>query len=332
MIYNTFTFIFTWSLFLLFTSAAAPVKDTLYYDLLGVDPKSDVALIRFRCVNFPLPDSNRFVWKKEDALRLHQIVRDVCQILLDIDSRREYDREGPTLHFTVNEFSQVYIDELIIQMLSYDDRSDCAKGLVGTPFLELCIAHANNEIGRFFEGLRILQGSIYASYIHNHPNPPPVTVKFSLYLEKFFGSNPPYKPRWNSLDDLKSFLDQIIRVYGPYLDASSHRDPTIFDRLKVMRRQLEEPTRFMTAFSNGLSRSSVNMLFRTDPLGSLRTYLTSDHPVFKPNRVNTNVGGEVQPMDEEEERIRMHDAKRKLAYAKLQENYNNNQQRKRQKK
>ena len=224
-------------------------------------------------------------------------------------------------------------------MLSYDNRSDCDQGLVGTPFQELCIAHVNNEIGRFFEGLRHLQKSIYASYIHHHPNPPPVTVVFSLVPENFLLAYPPYNPQWDSLDDFLKFLDKIILFLGQFLNAP-HPDPTVFDRLKIMHRQLNNPRRFMAAFSKELSPESCYMLFRSDPLGSLRTYLPPDHPVFKPisPRFNTNAGEEVQLMDEQEKRIRMHDAKRKLAYSQMQDNYNNNQEqfeqesRKRQKK
>ena len=168
---STISVIFTWSLFAVFASAVAPVKDTLYYDLLGVNPYCVVTCIQHRCEYFPLPDSLWFVYQKEEALRLHQIKEEVCQILLDNDSRREYDREGPKLNFTINEFSQIIIFERFLQMLSKNLKSQCYRGVFMPPPEELCIAHVNNEIGRFFEGLRLLQKSIYASYIHHHPNP-----------------------------------------------------------------------------------------------------------------------------------------------------------------
>ena len=327
MISNTISFIFTWTLFVLFTSAAVTVKDTLYYDLLVVNPYCVVTYIRRKCENFPLPNLNKFVYQKEEALRLHQIKQEVCQILLDGDSRREYDLEGPKLNFNVNEFSQLYNNERILQILSYNDTSECYFGLDGTPFVKICVAHVDNEIGNFFESLRSLQKSKSASYIYHLPNPPPLTVKFSTNSSPFLAAYPPYNPQWDSFDEFLKFLDKIILFCGPYLDAP-HPDYTIFDRLKVMRRQLNNPREFMAAFSKELSPESFYMLFRTDPLGSLRTYLPPDHPVFNPipSRVNTNVGGEVQPMNEEEERIRMHDAKRKLAYAQMQEDYNNNQE------
>ena len=325
MISNTISLIFTWSLFVVFITSA-PVKDTLFYDLLGVAPDSDATYIRRKCENFPLPNSKKFVYQKEEALRLHQIKEEVCQILLDGRRRREYDLEGPELNFTVNEFSQITIFERILQILSYNYSSNCYQGIFGASLEEICVAHVHNEIGSFFEGLRSLQDSLFASYIHHLPNPPPITVEFSNNFMRFFLAYPPYNPQWDSFDDFLKFLDKIILFCGRFLNAP-HPDYTIFDRLKIMRRQLNNPRSFLTSFSKELSPESCYMLFRSDPLESFRTYLPPDHPVFTPipPRVNTNVGGEVQPMDEEEERIRMHDAKRKLAYAQMQENYNQEQ-------
>lgn len=326
------TFIICFLSLLSATISASLFNNTLYYDLLELHSKVSEQKIREKCDLLDLVIFPGFAkWQVEEGNRLLGIFQNVCQTLLNPALRETYDREGSDETFTVFEFGRYLLDEFYMNLFTGNN----FVNVYPLPFIKN--AHEQDKIGDFFEGLRKLYNTEFASYIRQHPQPPVQPMKSFSMIFGVWNIPEMYYPKVNpnlDLQEFLQFLDDIIQKYGPYIEARLPiNNPgrfTAYHRLVILRRQLNDPQRFMVAFAKELSPECFAMLFRADPFKSLKTWLTPDHAVLRSIRpVNTNTGiegaVEAQPMDEEHERTMIHDAKRKQAYALLQENYDRQQ-------
>lgn len=281
--------------------SAANVTSTLYYDLLGVKYDATNEDIRSKCTSLLqyVWVEKFFEWTNHDARRLCGIVQNVCNILTAPQQRLEYDENGPSISFTIFEFVRIMADEHLISTLASEQDDECCC-LTTDVYILMENAHIKNEIGIFFDCLRKLQASRFASYINSHPEPPPTQIKSvsAIFQISNLLKHYPLPDSELSLKEFIRFLDGIIRKYGPYIEARD-RKYTVYDRIVSLRRHLNDPIKFMTTFADELSPECYYMLYRADPFEATKDLLTPSHPVLKPVTAMSTEISEIQDLNDE---------------------------------
>lgn len=156
-------------------AAATAVKDTVFYDLIGVRPTASQFVL-----NAFLEDqqhlynpSNYGHVLSTEVQRLGQIIQHVGEILLDPSKRQLYDQEGPPFPVALFEFSSIFIDDVIIRTLQRDFTSNefhdqTSSDAITSTLKVLYYSHIKGHIGLFLDALRQLQQSPFASLLCNN--------------------------------------------------------------------------------------------------------------------------------------------------------------------
>lgn len=233
---------------------SATLVDTSYYDLLQISHDATnqqiyAAYVKIR--NEYNPDW--YMIHREEAVRLHHIIRHVARILLNPRSRQYYDKK---------DFHQFHLDvSLIIVLKASLDPSLAAKNLLTPAFsldlgkhpLEyvLCIlkdAHRQNNVGWFIEVLRYLQATAILS----------PSISFDQRNSFDF-------------DQFRGFLQSIEKRFRPVIPKEDKKY-TVLDRIFDISANLGR-TDFLIINARQFSPETIYLLLCREPLAMTSKFL-----------------------------------------------------------
>lgn len=289
--------------------ASAGVKDTTFYDLLGVNPQASLETLRDKFV-YHSDQFNLHVFSNhaEEAKRLREIVRKVYFTLRDPHSRKDYDENGPPFHVDLKEFSLFFLDFMMIGTLQtspngfYIVNWDRYFENVGfktqvapltqeeitfLDFLDIIKGvHVRRDVEWFIEALLYLMRHPISSLIHPPARSDSPSLKKIYYLQDF-DEFPSSEPAIVNLETFKSFLGSLIRRYARFIPQIEGQY-TIYDRIVNLEKYLGKSS-FMLLLAKRLPKSTLCMLSVNNPFELFRAFCNFINPDLAVLNISTNV-------------------------------------------
>ena len=250
---------------LIYCAAAAPagVKDTVFYDLLMVQPNATQFEIQvaFGSLSNQYHPQLYCPTLTKEAGRLLKLIQKVGAVLLNPNERQKYDQEGPSFPIDLDEFYQLPLDFGVIRKLMLDTRSNrnvnlptqarrlpiTANTKLATILNILSVSHSLDYFGWFIEALVALQ-------------------EVGIVPNADFSN--PY-----DLNSFQDFLIAFVRRYQPHI-PQDNANYTVFDRIVNLVTDLKRVD-LLKIFAEQLSYEAAFMFVSHDPLKVVTNLLQS---------------------------------------------------------